>query len=258
VIVENRPSGPIPGEILSKASPDGYTLMFNGMSHWLLPFFQEKLPWDPVKDFTPISLTTTSPNILVVHPSVPVKSVKELIALAKSKPGALNYSSSGSGSATHLAAALFTSMAGVNMVRVPYKGSGPALNAVNAGEVQVMFPTPGGVGPLISSGRVRALGVTSAQPSALFPDLPTVAATVPGYEASSSNGIFAPAKTPVAIINRLHEEIVSVLNKAEVKQRLLSLGVEAVGSSPKQFAATLKADMSRLGKVIKDAGIRAD
>lgn len=258
VIVENRGgSGVIPIEIVAKALPDGYTLLVFGSTLWLLPFIQ-KVSYNPISDFSPITLAAITPLLLVVHPSLPVKSITELIALAKSRPGELNYASGISGSATHLPAELFKAMAGVNIVRVAYKGGAPAISALIGGEVQVMFATASGAGPHVSSGRLRALAVTSAQPSALFPDLPTVAASgLPGYDAASIMCIFAPAKTPAALVGRLNREIVRVLNKADVKERFIKAGSEVVASSPRELAAAMKADMATMGKVIRDAGIRA-
>ena len=256
VIVENRPSV-INVETVANAPPDGYTLLFLGPTVWLLPFLRDDVSWDPLRDFSPITLAVTSPNAVVVHPSLPVKSVKELIALAKARPGELNYGAAALGSTPHLAAELFNALAGVNIVRVPYRGTGPAMIALIAGEVQVQFPGLGSVAAHIKSGKVRALAVTSSQPSALAPGLPTVAASgVPGYESTSILGIFAPAKTPATVINLLNQEIVRVLHKADVKKRFFSSGAQAVGNSPEEFAATIKSEMARWGKVIKDAGIR--
>ena len=189
---------------------------------------------------------------------MPVKSIKELIAVAKAKPGALNYASGISGSATHLPAELFKAMAGVDIVRVTYKGGGPALNAIIGGEVQVMFATASGAGPQVKAGRLRALAVTSAQPSTLFPELPTVAASgLPGYDAASTMCVFAPARTPAALIQQLNREMVRVLTKPEVKERFLRAGSEVVAGTPAQLAAAMKADRAIMEKVIKDAGIRA-
>jgi tripartite-type tricarboxylate transporter receptor subunit TctC len=259
VIVDNRPSGVFTGSIVSRASPDGYTLLFNGSSFWLLPFLQKNVPYDPVKDFAPITLATSSPLMLVVYPGLPVKSVQELIALAKAKPGELNYSSSSPGTPQHIAAELFKSMAGVNIVRIPYKGAGPAIVALVAGEVQLTFSSAGAAVPHIKSGRLRALAIASAEPSALAPGLPTVAsAGLQGFEAGSLWGFFAPATTSPALINRLQSEIVSVLNKADVKEKLFNATTEVVGSSPEKFAAVIKADMLRGSQVIKAAGIRAE
>ena len=259
VIVDNRANGTIAAETVAKAPPDGYTLLVNGSNLWLLPFLQSNVPYDPVRDFLPITLTTRSPTILVVHPSLPVKSVRDLIALAKSSPGRMNYASGSTGSTNHLAAELFKSMAGVNIVRIGYKGSGPALVDLIAGHVQMMFSVTGSVAPHMKSGRMKALAVSSAQPSTLAPGLPTVAASgLPGFSAVSDAGMFAPAKTQAAIITRLNQEVVRVLNSAEVKEKFLGTGVETVGSSPEQLAATVKADSARLGKLIKDAGIREE
>ena len=259
VIVDNRPSGVFTGSIVSKASPDGYTLLLNGSSFWLLPFLQSNVPYDPVRDFAPITLATSSPLMLVVHPGLPAKSVKELIALARARPGELNYSSSSPGTPQHLAAELFKSMAGVNIVRIPYKGAGPAVVALVAGEVQMTFSSAGAAAPHIKSGRLRALAVASAQPSALAPGLPTVAsAGLAGFEAGSLWGFFAPARTAPSLVSRLQRDIVLVLNRPDVKEKLFNATTEVVGSSPERFAAVIKADMQRGSQVIKAAGIRAD
>ncbi len=257
-IVDNRGgSGVIPIEIVAKAAPDGYTLLVFGSTFWHLPFLQN-VSYHPLNDFLAITLATTTPLLLVVHPSLPVKSIKELIAWAKAKPGELNYASGIAGSATHLPAELFKAMAGVDMVRVAYKGGGPALNALIGGEVQLMFATASGAAPLVNAGRLRALAVTSAQPSTLFPDLPTVAASgLPGYNAASVMCIFAPAKTPAALIHQLNRELVRVLHKSEVKERFIKAGAEVVASSPEQLAAVMRSDMATMGRVIKNAGIRA-
>jgi tripartite-type tricarboxylate transporter receptor subunit TctC len=254
VIVDNRPTGPIPGEIVSKAPPDGYTLLLAGSSFVLGPLIQ-KTPYDPVRDFAPISLTTTQPNVLVIHPSLPVKSVRELIAFAKARPGALNYSMAGIGSSTHLAAELFKSMAGIDVVRIEYKGAGAALADLVAGQVQLNFATGGSVATLTKTGRLKALAVSSALPSALFPGLPTIAASgLPGYETVSNLGILAPARTPEAIINRLHQEVVRVLNTPDMKERFLNAGTEVVASTPGEFARSMKSEIARMGKVIADGG----
>lgn len=257
IVVDNR-NLILAGEIVAQALPDGYTLLLLNGALWIGPLL-EKRPYDAVRDFSPISLTTTSPNLIVVHPSLPAKTVKELIDLARAQPGKLNYASGPTGSANHLAGELFKVTADVNIVRIPYKGSGPAFLDLIGKRVELMFPTSGSVAPHLKSGRLRALAVTSASPSALFPGLPTVADTgLPGYEWASIDGVFAPAGTPGAIINRLNREIVRVLNQAEVKEKFFSTGVEVVGSSPEQFAAVIKSDLSRTGKLIKDAGIRAN
>ena len=258
VIVDNRPSI-IGVETVSKAAPDGYTVLFQGNLIWIQPLLQTNIPWDATRDFSPITLAIRQPTILVVHPSLSVKSVRELIVLAKGQPGALNYASSAPGTASHLAAELFKSLAGVSIVHIPFKGGGPAITALISGQVQVMFPSAGAVTTHLRSGRLRALAVGGAEPSALVPDLPTIAgAGLPGYESSSLQGMFAPAKTPEAIINRLNQEIVRVLNRSDVKEKLFSAGVEVVGSSPEQLAAAVKVDTENMSKVIRDNSIRIE
>ena len=258
VIVDNRPGGPIPGTIVFKSPPDGHTLLVGGGTFWIGPLLQENFPYSVTRDFMPITLLATSPNLLVVHPSLPVKTVKDLIALAKRRPGDLNYGSPSVGAAQHLAAELFKSMAGINIVRVPYRGNGPALNALIAGQLQMTFAVMSAKAH-VESGRVKALAITSPQPSPLFPGLATMAeAGLPGYEAVAMQGVFAPAKTPPAIIARLNQDIVKVLNQPEVKERLFNSGVEAGGTTPDQFAGLVKSEITRMGKVIQDAGIRAE
>jgi tripartite-type tricarboxylate transporter receptor subunit TctC len=260
VIVENREggSGVIAAQTLTKAAPDGYTLLLYSSGIWILPLLQN-VPYDPVKDFTPITLAGSSPNIIVVRASSPVNSVKELIALAKATPGQLNYASGGSGGPPHLAAELFKDMAGVNIVRIPYKGTGQALLALMSNQVQVMFASAALAAGQVKAGKLKPLAVCSAQPSALFPELPTVAASgLPGYEAVSPVGIFAPADTPATLVNRLNREIVKVLNMAEVKEQFFNAGVEVVGSSPDQFAAAIKSEITKMSKVIRNAGIRSE
>lgn len=258
VIVDNRASGAAPGEVVAKSPPDGYTMLLFGATVWLLPFMRNNVPYDPVRDFTPITLAVTAPNILVVHPSLPVRSVKDLMAFAKARPGQLNYSISGSGSSNHLAGELFKAMAGVDILCIPYKGPALALNDLISGQVQLSFAT-GSVMAQVKAGRLRALAVASAQPSALAPRLPTVAGSgLPGFEAVTMTGLFAPAGTPAAVINRLNEEILRVINRTESKERFFNTGLEVVGTSPQEFGAAIKADMARMGKVIRDVGIRAE
>ena len=259
VIVDNRANAIVQGETVSKSQPDGYTLLLGGSAIWLAPFLQDKVPWEPLRDFATVTQVERSPNMLVVHPSVPANSVKELIALAKAKPGALNFASGGAGGSAHLAGELFKAMAAINIVWVPYKSGSQAILALMGGETQMTFAGAESVIPHIKSGKVRALAVTSAQPSALVPGMPTVAATgLPGYEMTGMTGVFAPAQTPAPVINRLNQEILLVLNRPEVKEKFLTLGVEIIPSSPAQFAAAIKADMDRLGKLIKDAGIKTN
>ena len=259
VIVDNRPGGLVPGEIVAKAQPDGHTLMLVGVVIWLSPFMRESMPFDPLRDFAPVTLAATVPNVLVVHPALAVKSVLELIALAKAKPGVLNYATSGAGNSNHIAGELFKAMAGVNLVQVNYKGAALALNDVLSGRIEVMFATANSAAPHISSGRLRALAVTSAQPSAVVPGLATVAASgLPGYASESTLGLFAPAATPPPIVARLNTETVAILTAAETRERLLKSGIEVVTSSPAGFAAVIKADMAHSGKIIRAAGIRTD
>ncbi len=256
VIVENRATNVI-GEVVARASPDGYTLILGGGALWLAPFLRDNLRYDPIKDFTPISLAVSTPNVLVVHPSLPTNSVKEFIALAKAKPGVLNYAISGVGTINHLAAELFRSMAGVDIVRVGYSGSGAAVVDLVGGRVQCMFASASSVAVHIKSDRLRALAVTSAQPSIALPGVPTIASSgLPGYEAVSMFGLFAPTKTPDTSITRLNQEIERALNRPDTKEKLLNLGMEPVGGTPAQLATAVKSEMARMGKVIKDAGIR--
>ena len=256
VIVDNRATA-VMGELVAKSPADGYTMLVAGMVLWLSPFMRDKTPYDPVKDFAPLSLVNRSPNVVVVEPSLPVKSIKDLIGYAKSKPGSLNHGSGGAGTAPHLAGELFQTMAGIKLVHIPYKGAGPALAALIAGELQLSFPNANSADPHVRSGRLRALAVTTAEPSVLVPGLPTVAAAgLPGYQSSAVFGIFAPGGTPRAIVDRLNAEIVRVLNRPEIKERFLNSGSEVVASSVDQLASTIKSDMTVLDKLIRDAGLR--
>jgi len=235
--VENRPSGVILVDTVAKAPPDGYALLLFTNGLWLLPLMQ-KVPYDPVKDFSPITLVGTTPHVLVVHPSLPVKSVKELIGLAKARPGELNYAADATGTAPHLTAEAFKAVAGIDIVHIPYKGSGAATMAVIGGHVQLSFSSGVAVMPHVKTGKLRGLAITSAKPSALYPELPTVAASgLPGFESGSIYGVYAPAKTPEAIIQRLNQEIGLVLSGKETKAKLLEGGIEAAISSPQQLSA---------------------
>ena len=243
-------------KLVARAPADGYTLLVYAGNVWTIPLLRKNVRYE-VKDFAPITWAARSPSTIVVHPSVPVHSVRDLIALAKARPGQLSYGSGGVGASTHLAAELFKSMAKVDILWVPYKGNGPAMNDLISGQVQVMFGTAGTVTPHIKSGRVRAIAVTSAEPSILAPGLPTVAASgLPGYESISIYGVFAPAGTPEAIIRQLNLAIVAVLNMPEIRERFFNVGMETVGSTPEQFAAAMRTDEARLRKVINEAGIR--
>lgn len=257
VVIDNRPSGVVVVETVTKAPPDGYTLLFYTNGLWVLPLFQ-KVPYDAVKDLSPLALVGETPNVLVVHPSLPVKSVKELIALAKSKPGTLNYAGTDPAGSGILSAELFKAMAGVNMVGIRYKGNGQANIALLSGEVQLTFGSGASVAPYLKSGRLRALAVTSARPSALMPGLPTVAATLPGFELGQIYGVYAPSKTPAAIVSQLSREIISVLNNAEMKKKFLDGGIEVVAGPPEQLAAAISSEVIRMEKVIKIAGLRAE
>jgi tripartite-type tricarboxylate transporter receptor subunit TctC len=259
VVVEPHPSGgaTIFGEIVARAQPDGYTLLIIGSTLWVGPLFR-KAPYDALRDFSPISVLADSPNILVVHPSMPVNSVKDLIDLAKAKPGKLNYSTSGTGASGHQAAELFKAMAGVDIAHIPFKGASASIIGVLGGEVQLSFASAASVTAHIQSGKLKAIAVTSAKPFALFPDLPPVGATVPGYEAGGATGFFASPKTPAAIIGRLNREAATFLLRPEVKEKFLSIGLEVVASKPEQLAATLKSDTLKWSKVIKDAKIQVE
>jgi tripartite-type tricarboxylate transporter receptor subunit TctC len=255
VIVDNR--GVLAADIAAKAPPDGYTLLLTGATLWLLPLMRDNVASD-VRDFAGITMATQTANILVVHPTLPAKSVGELIALAKARPGALNFATSGNGNSVHIAGELFKSMTGTDIVRVNYKAAATALTDLVAGQVQFMFGVPGSVAPHVKSGRLRALAVTSARPTPLAPGLPAVAASLPGYESVSHLAIFAPAGTPAAIVTKLNLEIVRVLNQPEVKSKFLAAGIETLGTSPEALAAAVKDETARMGKVIKAAGIRAE
>jgi tripartite-type tricarboxylate transporter receptor subunit TctC len=254
VIVDNRATSIAP-EIVAKAPPDGYTLLYFGTPVWILPLLQ-KTSYDPVRDFAPVTFTTSAPNILVVHPSLPVKSVQELIALARARPGALNYAAAGVGSAPHLAGELFKAMANVNIVAIPYKGGGPAVTDLVGGQVQMMFSSASSVANFIKSGKLNPIAVTSAHPSAVFPGVPTVASSgLPGYESASMQGIWAPRSTPPALVRKLNQDIVMSLNQPEVRDRLFAAGVEVATSTPGEFSDRIKSEVAMWSKLIRDAGI---
>ena len=255
VIVDNRTSV-VANEMTAKSPPDGHTLLINSSSLWLWQYLRSDARWDAVKDFAPVTWAIRQPNILVVHPSLPVTTLRGLISLAKSRPGDLNYATGVIGATTHLAAELFCTMAGINVVRIYYKGTAPAMNGLIAGQVHMMFPNAASATPLVKTGRLKALAVTTAQPTALAPGLPTM--TSAGYEAETVLGIFAPGGTPPALVNAIHQEIARALNKQEVKDRLFNIGIEVMAGTPEQMSGVMKMEMSKWGKVIKDAGIRLD
>ena len=253
LIVDNRPTVLI-ADLVAKAPPDGHTLLVTGSAHWIGPLV-EKVTYDPIKDFAPITLIDRAPSVLVVHPSMPIKTVRQLIALAKSKPGELNFSVGGPGTSNFLGAILFNHMAGVNIVRIPYKGTGPALAAVMSGEVHAMFGSAGGAMPHVKSGRLRALAVGSAEPSGLTPGLPTLAASgVPGFVSEALHALFATAGTPPAIVARLNQEVVRYLQSAEAKDVFLKSGVETAPGSPDDLTALMKSEIARVDKALKAAG----
>ncbi|MGV3626146.1 MAG: tripartite tricarboxylate transporter substrate binding protein [Betaproteobacteria bacterium] len=254
VIVDNR--GTIAAEVVARAPADGYTLLLYGSAVWLSPFIRSNTPYDPVKDFAPLTLVASSPNIVVAHPSLPVKSVRELIAFARARPGQLNYAAGSLGAAPHLAAELFKAMGKLNIVRVAYKGTGGSLIGILSGEVELMFPTAGSVTPHIKAGKLRALAVTSLQPTALAPGLPLLADALPGYESVSLNGMFAPAKTPDPVIRQLNQEITRIMTRPEVKEKLVAAGTDAMATTPEEFAATIKSEMAKWGALIRNVGIR--
>jgi len=262
VIVDNRPgaAGNIATDIASKSPPDGYTILMGTIAALAInPSLYAKLPFDPLRDFEPVTLAVSSTNVLVVHPSLPVKNVKELIALARSQPGKLTYGSSGVGGAGHLAGVLFDQLAGTKMVHVPYKGGAPAMIALVGGEVQLVFATAETAVPQIKAGKIRALGVTIAKRTALLPDLPTIAESgLPGYEANNWYGVLAPAKTPRAIVERLNREIVRILNTQSVKDMLFKQGLDASPSTPQEFSAYIKSEIAKWAKVVKASGAKAE
>ncbi len=262
VIVENRAgaAGNIGTEIAAKAPPDGYTLVTgNNATFGANVSLYKRLGFDPIKDFTPVVLVATQPNILVVHPSLPAKTVRELIALAKARAGELNYSGSGVGAAAHLAAELFKSMTGTNIVHISYKSAAPALTDLIAGQTQLMFATALSVTPHIKARQVRAIAVTTAKRSKLYPELPTIAeAGVPGFEATTWHGVLVPAGTPATIVERLNSEINKMLQSAEVRDRLAGLGAEIVGGSSREFADHIRHEIPKWAKVVKSINVHLD
>lgn len=262
VIVENNPGagGSVGATQTAKAAPDGYTIMGGTIStHAINASLYKQLPYDPVKDFVPITLIARVPNLLVVNPEVPAKSVKELIALLKANPGKYTFASSGNGTSQHLSGELFKSMAGVDMQHIPYKGSPPALQDVVGGQVTMTFDNITTAWPLAKAGKLRALAVTTAKRSPIAPDVPTLAESgLAGYEVGSWQGVFAPAGTPPDVVKRLNTEIVKIINMPDVRAKLEALGAEPVGNSSDEFATIVKSEVAKWAKVVKESGAHVD
>ena len=260
VIVDNRPgaSGMIGAEFTARAAPDGYTLLMVPVTYAVTPSLFAKMTYDVEKDLSPVAQVAAAPFILVVHPTLPVKTVKDLIALDRRSPGQINFASASTGGMPHLAGELFNSMTGTKLVHIPYKGAAPATTDLLSGQVTLMFNNMLSAMPQVKAGRLRAVAVTSSKRSAAAPELPTIAETVPGYEASGWYGAFAPAATSKELIGRLNAEINRIMKMPDVTQRLARDGVEAVGTTPEQFGAYLKQEVAKWGKVVKASGAKAD
>ena len=261
VIIDNRggAGGGIGADNIAKSAPDGYSLLLGTTgTHTINPNLYSKLPYDPIKDFAPISLVVKYLNILVVNPNVPVKSVADLIALAKQKPGEITFGSAGNGSSNHLTAEMLATMAGVKMQHIPYKGSGPALTDVIAGQINFMFDQYSTVAPNIKAGKLRAIGIATKQRHHLLPDVPTIAETIPGFEVDPWYAMFAPAGTPRAIVDRLNTELVKVMNSAEIRERMAALGWDPVTNTPEQLGAQIKSELAIWADVVKKSGARID
>ncbi|MDB5811423.1 MAG: tripartite tricarboxylate transporter receptor family protein [Betaproteobacteria bacterium] len=261
VIVDNRAGGGgnIAVEIVARSLPDGYTLMMgaNG-TNAINPNLYPKLPVDPAKDLAPIGMVASSPMILVTHPSVPANSIRELVALAKARPGAINFASSGNGSTAHLSSELFKSMAGVNIVHVPYKGAGPALTDLVGGQVQIMFTGISSTLPYVKSSRLKALGVSSEKRVPILPDVPAVNEEIAGYEVTTWYGVFAPVQIPKPYITRLNQTLAAIFATPDARQRLSALGADPMTMSPEQFAAAIRRETAKWAKLIKESGVRPD
>ena len=262
IVIDDKPGagGIIGSEAAAKAPPDGYTLiMSNAGAHTVNPSLYAKLPYDPIKDFAPVTLVALAPNILIVHPTLPVRNVKELIALAKAKPGELTFGSGGNGSTAHLSGEMFKTMAGIDTVHIPFKGSPAAVIGVIAGQIALAIPNIPPALPHVRSGKLKALAVTTAKRAAGVPELPTVAESgLPGYEATAWFGVLAPAATPPQIIARLNAAIVKIAHAREMQDRLMAEGADAVGNTPEQFAQIIRNDIAKWAKVVKASGARAD
>ena len=259
VVVDNRPGGStvIGTDIVAKAAPDGHTLLITPAPFTIVPSLIAKLPYDPTRDFEPVTLINTTPLVVVVHPGVPAKSVKELIALAKRRPGALNYGSSGSGGSNHLAGELFNAMAGVKMVHIPYKGNAPALTDLVGGHVDVVFNGLTSAMPLIRSGKLRSLAVTSLARAGSLPDMPTLDELgLKGFQAVAWNGLTAPARTPKDVIGRINADVLKIIRSPELVERLKAEGSDPVGNSPAEYGTFLRDEIAKWAKVIKFAKVR--
>ena len=257
VIIENRPGAgsTIGTDAVAKAAPDGYTLVMISTAHVISPHLYKQMPYDPIKDFAPVMRLAEGPYVLVVHPSLPVRDVKEFIALAKSKPGEIDYASSGNGSAQHLVGALFTNMADVKLNHVPYKGSNQAMQDVLGGQVKVSFVGVPNALPNLVNGKLKALGVSTAKRYAELPDVPTIAeAGVPGYDATIWLGLLAPKDTPREVVNKLNGDIRRILSSPEAKKLMASAGVDVATSSPEEFGRLMQSELERWGKVVKETG----
>ena len=262
VVVDNRPGagGNIAADILAKSVPDGHTLLMTVAAHAVNASLYSKLPYDPVRDFAPVSLVAVAPNIITAHPSVSARSARELLALAKAKPGQLTYASAGNGTTMHLTMELFTSMAGIQLVHVPYNGGGPSTIATLAGQTQLLSSSLPTALPHVRSGKLNVIGVTSGERTALAPDLPTIAesAGLPGYEVKEWYGILAPAGTPAAVVGKINAEIERLLQDRAVRERLNTMGFEPYRNTPAQFTAMIRSDIAKWEKVVRAAGVRID
>ena len=261
VVVENRPGagGNIATELAAKAPPDGYTMLLGSVSALgMSPALYGQVPFDPVNDFAPVTQLVGISGLLVVHPNLPARSLKELVALAKRHPDKLNIGTPGTGSIAHLTAELFMKTAGIRIVHVPYKGGGPAVIDALSGQIECLFSLISTGAPHIKSGRLRGLGVSSARRAPILPDVPAIAESYPGFEASGWLGLLFPAKTPEAIVERVHRETIAVMNLADVRAQLESNGIDPAPSNPQAFRAYIKAELAKWSKLIKDAGLRAN
>ncbi len=260
VVIDNRSGATtiIGTELVAKSPPDGHTLLLISTTHAVNPSLFPKLPYDPIKDFAPVTLITATPFMLGIHPSVTASSVSELVALARSKPGSLNYGSSGAGSSIHLTTELLKSAANLQMTHVPYKGSGPAFIDLIGGQIQMLFSSTVSTMPHVKSGKVRGLAITSLKRAPALPEIPTIAESYPGFESSSWFGLLVPAKTPQPVMDRLLKETRAALKSPDVNQALVSQGAEPGGSSPAEFSAYFQAEIGKWAKVVKSAGIKLE